>query len=83
MGERRYLRIGKIQEIERSAGRYRRRIDDFDVVVTSFTDFDDDPERAYMSVEGAARGELVLSESFWRRGLGSRFPRGCQFRGWM
>jgi alkanesulfonate monooxygenase SsuD/methylene tetrahydromethanopterin reductase-like flavin-dependent oxidoreductase (luciferase family) len=64
---------GKIQDIERGAGRSGRR-DDFDVVITSFTDIDDDPERAYKSVEGAARGELVAEREFLEKRTGLKVP---------
>ena len=64
----------KIRDIERGAGRSGRRMDAFDVVVTCFTDVDDDPERAYKSVEGAARGELIAERMLLEKRTGLKVP---------
>ncbi len=67
-------RVQDIWSGARKQGRGGEIGDSFDVVMTGYTDISDDPEKAYRSVEGAARGGLVWERELLERRTGIKVP---------
>ena len=64
----------KFLDVKNGASRAGRDMEGFDVQVTIYTDISDDADRAYRSVEGAAKGALVWERSMLKERTGLDVP---------
>jgi alkanesulfonate monooxygenase SsuD/methylene tetrahydromethanopterin reductase-like flavin-dependent oxidoreductase (luciferase family) len=64
----------KLLDVRNGASRSGRSLERFDVQVTIYTDISEDPDRAYRSVEGAAKGALVWERSMLKERTGLDVP---------